>query len=94
MNLAERITAARGDQPVDLLLTDLQLVNVLTGEIYPTEIAIHDSIIVGVGEAWAGAYLDPYTEGAMSQAFPYVLMLIVLIIRPQGLFGWKIIERV
>ena len=56
--------------------------------------AVVAGIIVGVGESWAGAYLDPYTEGAMSQACPYVLMLIVLLIRPQGLFGWKIIERV
>lgn len=56
--------------------------------------AVVAGIIVGVGESWAAAYLDPYTEGAMSQAFPYVLMLIVLLFRPQGLFGWKIIERV
>ncbi|MEW6262003.1 MAG: branched-chain amino acid ABC transporter permease [Thermodesulfobacteriota bacterium] len=51
-------------------------------------------LIVGVGQSWAAAYLDPYTDGVMSQAFPYLLMLLVLIIRPQGLFGWKIIERV
>ena len=56
--------------------------------------ALVAGLIVGVGEAWAAAYLDPYTDGAMSQAFPYLLMLVVLIIRPQGLFGWKIIERV
>lgn len=56
--------------------------------------AILAGIIVGVGEAWAAAYLDPFTEGAMSQAFPYILMLVVLLFRPQGLFGWKIIERV
>ena len=56
--------------------------------------AVVAGIIVGVGESWAAAYLDPFTEGAMSQAFPYVLMLIVLLFRPQGLFGWKIIERV
>ncbi|MBW2435770.1 MAG: branched-chain amino acid ABC transporter permease [Deltaproteobacteria bacterium] len=56
--------------------------------------AVVAGIIVGVGESWSGAYLDPYTDGAMSQAFPYVLMLVVLLIRPQGLFGWKIIERV
>lgn len=56
--------------------------------------AVVAGVIVGVGESWAAAYLDPYTEGAMSQAFPYVLMLVVLLIRPQGLFGWKIIERV
>lgn len=56
--------------------------------------ALLAGLIVGVGESWAAAYLDPYTDGAMSQAFPYLLMLLVLIVRPQGLFGWKIIERV
>lgn len=56
--------------------------------------ALLAGIIVGVGEAWAAAFLDPYTAGASSQAFPYVLMLVVLLFRPQGLFGWKIIERV
>jgi branched-chain amino acid transport system permease protein len=56
--------------------------------------AVVAGIIVGVGESFAAAYLDPYTAGAMSRAFPYLLMLVVLLIRPQGLFGWKIIERV
>lgn len=51
-------------------------------------------IIVGVGESLAAAYLDEYTGGAMSEAFPYLLMMVILLIRPQGLFGWKIIERV
>jgi adenine deaminase len=39
MNLSQRIAAARGQDPVDLLLTNLQLVNVFSGEIYPSEIA-------------------------------------------------------
>jgi branched-chain amino acid transport system permease protein len=56
--------------------------------------ALLAGVIVGIGESWASAFLDPYTAGASSQAFPYVLMLVVLIFRPQGLFGWKIIERV
>ncbi len=51
-------------------------------------------IIIGVGEAMAAAYLDEYTMGAMSEAFPFVIMLIILLVRPQGLFGWKIIERI
>lgn len=51
-------------------------------------------IMVGVGESWAAAYLDPHTGGAMSEAFPYLIMLVSLLIRPQGLFGWKIIERI
>jgi branched-chain amino acid transport system permease protein len=56
--------------------------------------ALLAGLIVGIGTSWAAAYLDPYTDGAMSEAFPYLLMLLALIIRPQGLFGWKIIERV
>lgn len=51
-------------------------------------------IILGVGEALASAYLDPLTQGGMSVLFPFVLMLVALLIRPQGLFGWRIIERV
>jgi len=51
-------------------------------------------ILIGVGEALAAAYLDKYTMGAMSEAFPFIIMLVILLIRPQGIFGWKIIERV
>jgi len=51
-------------------------------------------IIIGVGEALAAAYLDEYTYGAMSEAFPFIIMLIILLVRPQGLFGWRIIERI
>ena len=49
--------------------------------------------VVGVGEVLASRYLDPYTQGAASLVFPYVIMILVLLIRPQGLFGWKKIER-
>ncbi len=52
MDLQRRITVARGAEPADLLLTNLQLVNVHTGEIYPTEIAIADEWIVGVGKGY------------------------------------------
>jgi branched-chain amino acid transport system permease protein len=50
-------------------------------------------VVVGVGEAVASRYLDPMTTGAASLVFPYVLMILVLLLRPQGLFGWKKIER-
>lgn len=42
------IKAARGDIPVDLLVTNVQLANVLTGEVYPAEIAVHEDTIVAV----------------------------------------------
>lgn len=53
MNLQQRIAVARGTEPADLLLKNLQLVNVHTGEIYPSEIAVADSWIVGVGHGYA-----------------------------------------
>lgn len=56
--------------------------------------ALLAGIIIGVGESLAVGYLDPYTVGSASEAFPYIIMLVILLIRPQGLFGWKIIERV
>jgi adenine deaminase len=49
------IDVAKGDRPPDLLLRGAQLVNVFTGEIYPTNIAIAGEWISGVGE--------DYTEG-------------------------------
>ena len=55
--------------------------------------AVVGGVIVGVGEAFAARYLDPLTGGAMSQIFPFMLMVVVLLVRPQGLFGWKVIER-
>jgi len=55
--------------------------------------AVLAGVIVGIGEALAARYLDPLTGGAMSQIFPFMLMIVVLLVRPQGLFGWKVIER-
>lgn len=55
MNLSERIAAARGLVAADLLLTNLQLVNVFTGEIYPSQIAIKEGLIVGLGEGYTAA---------------------------------------
>lgn len=50
-------------------------------------------VIVGVGEALASAYLDPLTNGMTAKILPFLLMIGVLLVRPQGLFGWKTIER-
>lgn len=50
-------------------------------------------IMIGIGEALAMAYLDPLTNGAASGVLPYAVMIAVLLVRPQGLFGWKKIER-
>jgi branched-chain amino acid transport system permease protein len=51
-------------------------------------------MIVGIGQAAAARWLDPLTEGGASLIFPFALMLLLLMIRPQGLFGWKRVERI
>ena len=56
--------------------------------------AILGGLIIGVGEKMAEIYLGPYVGGGIENWFAYVLALAVLLIRPQGLFGDKIIDRV
>jgi branched-chain amino acid transport system permease protein len=56
--------------------------------------AIVGGLIAGAGEKLAEAYLGPFIGGGIEYWFAYVLALIVLLIRPQGLFGERIIERV
>jgi branched-chain amino acid transport system permease protein len=56
--------------------------------------AIAGGIIIGVGEKLAEVYWGPLVNGAIENWFAYVLALVFLLFRPQGLFGEKIIERV
>ena len=51
-------------------------------------------LIVGIVEALAAGYVDPYVGGGTKDFTPYVLMIIVLMIRPYGIFGKPIIERI
>src|SRR5262249_47428323 len=56
--------------------------------------AIVGGIIIGIGEKVAEVYWGPLVGGAIENWFAYVLALAFLLVRPQGLFGEKIIERV
>ncbi len=56
--------------------------------------AIVGGLIIGVGEKLFEYLLGPALGGATENWFAYVLALIFLVFRPQGLFGEKIIERV
>ena len=56
--------------------------------------AILGGLIIGVGEKLSEVYLGPYVGGGIEIWFAYVLALGFLLIRPQGLFGEKIIDRV
>jgi branched-chain amino acid transport system permease protein len=56
--------------------------------------AIVGGVLIGVGEKIGEVYWGPLVGGAIENWFAYVLALGFLLIRPQGLFGEKIIERV
>jgi len=56
--------------------------------------AIVGGLIAGAGEKLAEAYLGPLIGGGIEYWFAYVLALVVLLLRPQGLFGERIIERI
>ena len=56
--------------------------------------AIIGGLIIGVGEKLSEVYLGPFVGGGIEIWFAYVLALVFLLFRPQGLFGEKIIVRV
>ncbi|HET6828375.1 MAG TPA: branched-chain amino acid ABC transporter permease [Ramlibacter sp.] len=56
--------------------------------------AIIGGLIIGVGEKLSEVYIGPLVGGGIEIWFAYMLALIVLLFRPQGLFGEKIIDRV
>ncbi|MEZ2294236.1 branched-chain amino acid ABC transporter permease [Variovorax sp. RCC_210] len=56
--------------------------------------AILGGLIIGTGEKVSEIYLGPFLGGGIENWFAYVLALAVLLVRPQGLFGDKIIDRV
>ena len=56
--------------------------------------AIVGGLIIGVGEKIAEVYWGPVLGGAIENWFAYVLAMVFLLVRPHGLFGEEIIERV
>ena len=56
--------------------------------------AIVGGLIIGVGEKVAEVFAGPLVGGAIENWFAYMLALVFLLFRPQGLFGERIIERV
>lgn len=65
-NVQQKLSVARGERPAELLFKNAQVVNVLSGEIHKTHVAVDDGRIVGFGDYKArktinlrGAYLAP-----------------------------------
>jgi len=56
--------------------------------------AILGGLIIGILENLAGLYLDPIFGGGVKEVAPFFILVLIIMIRPYGLFGKKIIERV
>ena len=56
--------------------------------------AIVGGLVIGAGEKLAEVYLGPIIGGGIESWFAYALALAVLLVRPRGLFGRKMVERV
>lgn len=55
--------------------------------------AIVAGLLVGASEKLAEVYLGPFVGGGIESWFAYVVALVVLLVRPSGLFGQKLVER-
>ena len=56
--------------------------------------AILGGLIIGILENLAGLYLDPVFGDGVKDVAPFIILVLIIMIRPYGLFGKKIIERV
>jgi branched-chain amino acid transport system permease protein len=86
----------------NMLSVDIQLA-VVGLKVFPVVIlggldsipgAIVGGLLVGLVENVAAGYIDPLVGGGTKDFAPYVLMIVALMIRPYGIFGKKIIERI
>jgi branched-chain amino acid transport system permease protein len=82
---------------VDFSLADLGLKVfpvVILGGLDSVAGAIIGGVLIGVLENLAGGYLDPVFGGGVKEVAPFVVLVIILMLRPYGLFGKVQIERV
>ncbi|HDH10554.1 MAG TPA: branched-chain amino acid ABC transporter permease, partial [Deltaproteobacteria bacterium] len=56
--------------------------------------AIIGGITIGVLESLSGGYLDPLVGGGVKMVAPFAILLVILLIKPYGLFGTEEIEKV
>jgi branched-chain amino acid transport system permease protein len=67
---------------------------VILGGLDSVEGAVLGGLAVGAVESVAAGYIDPLVGGGTKDFIPFLLMLVVLMVRPYGFFGKEVIERV
>lgn len=82
---------------VNVALSDLGLKAIpvmLMGGLESIPGAIIAGPIIGIVENLATGYLDPFVGGGLSQISSYVILILLLLFKPHGIFGLKHIERI
>jgi branched-chain amino acid transport system permease protein len=82
---------------VDFSLADLGLKVfpvVILGGLDSVMGAIIGGVLIGVLENLSGGYLDPLVGGGVKEVAPFVVLVLILMLRPYGFFGKPEIERV
>ncbi|MPM95050.1 High-affinity branched-chain amino acid transport system permease protein LivH [bioreactor metagenome] len=93
--VAGLIWGARSGVQFALTFTALKALPVLIlGGFTSVPGAIVGGLIIGASEKLAEVYIGPFVGGGIEGWFPYMLALLFLLVRPEGLFGEKHIDRV
>jgi branched-chain amino acid transport system permease protein len=85
------VYASRGG--MDGLAIMMALPIVILGGLESIAGAYLAALLVGLLKSLGGFYIDPYIRG-FSDVLPWVLLVLVMLVRPQGLFGLKGIKRI
>lgn len=93
--VAGLIWGARSGVQFALTFTALKALPVLIlGGFTSVPGAIIGGLIIGASEKLAEVYIGPFVGGGIESWFPYILAMLFLLVRPEGLFGEKHIDRV
>jgi branched-chain amino acid transport system permease protein len=85
----------RGGVDGSLAFLGLKVVPVaILGGLDSIQGAIVGGVIIGILENLSGGYLDPLVGGGVKEVAPFVALVLILMVRPYGLFGKVHIERV
>jgi len=93
--IAGIILASMTNVTIDLATVGLKSVAVvLVGGLESVPGAIIAGLIIGVAEALAAGYIDPWVGGGIAEVFAFGIAMVSLLIWPWGLFGLRRIERI
>jgi branched-chain amino acid transport system permease protein len=89
------LAAIRGGVDMSLAFMGLKVLPVvILGGLDSIVGAIIGGLVIGILENISGGYLDPLVGGGIKEVVPYIVLVLILMVRPSGLFGRKRIDRV